>query len=119
MASDVLTLRVVSPEKTVFEGEAASVVVPAWDGRMGVLPGHAPVITLLGAGELVIDRPGGGSLTYYIERGVLKVENDDMVVLTDRAAEALPPEGLPLDAMIHPGELELLEQKVTPGNPMA
>lgn len=117
MADRALSVRVVSPEKTVFQGEATSVVVPGWDGLVGVLPGHAPLITLLGAGELVVDVPGGGSVTYYVERGVMKVEGDEMVVLTDRAAERIPAEGLPLDAVVSHDELELIRE-TSPGNPM-
>ncbi|MFG1691811.1 F0F1 ATP synthase subunit epsilon, partial [Gemmatimonadota bacterium] len=52
MASETLSVQVISPETTVFEGSAASMVAPAWDGKVGILPGHAPLITLLGAGEL-------------------------------------------------------------------
>lgn len=111
-------LRVVSPEKTVYEGEASALVVPAWDGKVGILPGHAPVISLLGAGELVVDRRGAQSLTYYVERGVLKVEGDQAVVLTDRAEAEVPEGGLPPDAVLQPEELELMDE-VTPWNPMA
>ena len=60
MSTDSLHVRVVSPEELLFEGVAASVVAPAWDGKVGVLPGHAPMIALLGSGELSIDRPAGG-----------------------------------------------------------
>ena len=56
-----LRVRVVSPDRVVFEGEAASVVAPAWDGQVGILPSHAPMLALLGSGELSIDRAGGGS----------------------------------------------------------
>ncbi len=45
-----LQVRVVSPDSVLFEGIAASVVAPAWDGKVGVLFNHAPMIALLGAG---------------------------------------------------------------------
>ena len=38
-----LSVRVVSPDRIVFEGKAASLVAPAWDGKVGILPRHAPV----------------------------------------------------------------------------
>ena len=51
MADGALSVRVVSPEKVVFEGDARALVAPAWDGKVGILPGHAPFLSLLGAGE--------------------------------------------------------------------
>ena len=43
---------VISPERILFEGEATAVVAPAFDGEVGILAGHAPMMTLLGRGEL-------------------------------------------------------------------
>ncbi len=81
-----LSVRVVSPEQIVFEGEAASLVAPAWDGQVGILPGHAPMVVLLGAGTLDLDVPGGGSERFHVAGGVLKVENDRVTVLTEMAS---------------------------------
>ena len=47
-----LKITVLSPEKTLFEGSVDSVVAPAYDGEVGILPGHAPMMTLLGKGTL-------------------------------------------------------------------
>lgn len=103
MSDSPLSVRLVAPEKEVYSGEASSLVVPAWDGRVGVLPGHAPLITLLGHGELAVDVPGGGSRRYYVAGGVLKVEGDEVTVLTDYAGQE-PPEEIPPSAVIHHGE---------------
>ena len=48
----MLNVSVISPEAVLFEGTADSVVAPAFDGEVGILTGHAPMMTLLGAGEL-------------------------------------------------------------------
>ena len=61
-----LEVRVVSPEALLFEGASSSVVAPAWDGKVGILPGHAPMIALLGSGELTIDLFEGGSETFFV-----------------------------------------------------
>jgi F-type H+-transporting ATPase subunit epsilon len=92
-----LRIHVVSPARTVFEGEASSVVAPAWDGKVGILPRHAPMITLLGAGTLTIDLVGGGSRSMYVAGGALQVLDNDVTVLTEYAGDAAPaqmPEGL-------------------------
>ncbi len=122
MAAKTLKLRVVSPVRTVFEGEASSVVLPAWDGSMGVLPGHAPFIGLLGGGMMEIDHPGGGSERFFLFHGVVKVENDEVTVLSEYAG-AEPPEGFdPTQAWLDVEEMEGGENYAGglsfPGNPL-
>ena len=94
-----LKVRVVSPDKVVFEGEASAVVAPAWDGQVGILPKHAPMLTLVGAGKLEVDRPGGGSDTFHVAGGVLKVERDQVTVLTEYAGTE-PPAVIPPEATV-------------------
>lgn len=90
-----IRVQVVAPDSVLFDGTASSVVAPAWDGKVGVLPGHAPMIALLGSGELSIDHPGGGSDHFFVSGGVLKVERDELMILTEyggtEAPEELPP----------------------------
>jgi F-type H+-transporting ATPase subunit epsilon len=112
-----MTVRVVSPEATVFEGEASSVTAPAWDGQVGILPGHAPLMTLLGAGELGLDVPGGGHELFYLGGGFMKVENNEILILAEYAGKEPPEGGLPPGSVYHPDEdAEIFSM---PGNPMA
>ena len=99
-----LRVRVVSPDSVLFEGSAASVVAPAWDGKVGILPGHAPMIALLGAGDLSIDLSGGGSERFFVAGGVLKVEGADLMILTEYGGTEAPDE-LPASAAIDVGEI--------------
>lgn len=103
MAS-TLAVRVVSPAEEVFRGEAVGVVAPAWDGMVGILPGHAAFITLLGHGELSIGLPGGGSEKYFVAGGVLKIEGNELNALVEYAGDG-PPEALPPEADFHPEDL--------------
>lgn len=79
----MLHVSVISPEAALFEGDAASVVAPAFDGEVGILTGHAPMMTLLGKGELRIGE-GAGSRTFTVEGGFLQVVNDQVRVVTER-----------------------------------
>ncbi|MBI4540626.1 MAG: ATP synthase F1 subunit epsilon [Gemmatimonadetes bacterium] len=86
MAAERLTVRVISPERTVFEGSALSVVAPAWDGMLGILRGHAPMVTLLGTGELRV-RDATRESRFRVDGGVLQVRGDRVTVLSDSAEE--------------------------------
>ncbi len=80
----MLTVSVISPEKTLFEGTVASLVAPAYDGEVGILPQHAPMMTLLGKGELRLG-PDGADGRFQIAGGFLQVLNDSVRVVTENA----------------------------------
>ena len=63
---------VVSPEQAVFDGAADAVVAPAYDGQVGILPRHAPFLTLLGTGVLQV-RQGSASSRFRVAGGFLQV----------------------------------------------
>ncbi|GIL11891.1 MAG: ATP synthase F1 subunit epsilon [Chloroflexi bacterium] len=78
-------VEVVTQERKVFEEpEADMVLIPASEGEMGVLPHHAPVLTTLGFGELVI-RKGEAEERFAVYGGVVDVRPDKVVVLADLA----------------------------------
>jgi len=79
----MLTVSVISPEAVLFEGTAESVVAPAFDGEVGILTGHAPMMTLLGKGELKLG--AGGEQRFRVEGGFLQVVDDVVRVVTERA----------------------------------
>lgn len=81
----MLKVSVISPERVLFEGEAESVVAPAFDGEVGILSHHAPMMTLLGAGELRLSGGTGGSQRFRVEGGFLQVVDDQVRVVTERA----------------------------------
>jgi len=81
----VLTVSVISPEAVLFEGTTESVVAPAFDGEVGILTGHAPMMTLLGRGELRLGT--GGSQRFRVEGGFLQVVDDRVRVVTEHAAK--------------------------------
>lgn len=82
-----LTVSVISPESKVFEGAADSVVAPAWDGELGVLRGHAPLMALLGEGTLRVVH-GGSTSSFRVSGGFLQVLDDVVTVISERAEPA-------------------------------
>jgi F-type H+-transporting ATPase subunit epsilon len=80
------TLRcaVVTPEKSVFDENATQITVPAHDGEVGILPGHARLLARLGVGELRI-RQDGRTHRMFVEGGFVQVADDRVTVLTDAA----------------------------------
>lgn len=83
----MLKVSVISPEAVLFEGDAQSVVAPAYDGEVGILENHAPMVTLLGTGELRLGG-GGADRRFTIEGGFLQVADNIVRIVTERAAAA-------------------------------
>jgi F-type H+-transporting ATPase subunit epsilon len=81
----MLTVSVISPERVLFQGEASAVVAPAFDGEVGILTDHAPMITALGHGTLRVDG-GGGSQHFTVEGGFLQVWDNQVRVVTEKAS---------------------------------
>jgi F0F1-type ATP synthase epsilon subunit len=78
----MLTVSVISPEAILFEGTTESVVAPAFDGQVGILTGHAPMVTLLGKGELRLD----AGTSFHVEGSFLQVVDDVVRVVTEHAS---------------------------------
>ena len=83
-AQQTLKISVISPEATLFEGEASSVTAPAFDGEVGILPSHAPMVTTLGAGVL---RIGNDTQRFQVEGGFLQVVDNVVRVVTEKASK--------------------------------
>jgi F-type H+-transporting ATPase subunit epsilon len=82
-----LRVVVISPERTIFDGAADSVVAPAWDGELGILRGHAPLMAILGSGEIRVGR-GGQVERFHVGGGFLQVIDDVVTVLSESAETA-------------------------------
>jgi F-type H+-transporting ATPase subunit epsilon len=80
-----LQVSVISPEQVLFEGAASALTVPAFDGEMGILPMHAPLMTLLGNGTLRIESAAGVK-QFRVSGGFLQVVDDTVRVVTEEAS---------------------------------
>ena len=94
MANPTIRCRIVTPTQQLLDEQAVYISVPAWDGLFGVQPGAAPLVAQLGSGELRVDFPGGssgGSRSYFVESGFVRLADDELIVLAD---EAIPAENI-------------------------
>lgn len=79
-----LKLVIVTPEKTLLDQEVASISVPMYDGQMGILPGRAPIVGRIGAGELRY-RADGAEYSFFVDGGFLQIKGTVCSVLTNRS----------------------------------
>lgn len=79
-----MQVTVIAPENAVFDGPADAVVAPAFDGEVGILPRHAPFMTLLGDGRLTV-RQGSSTTAFRVRGGFLQVVRDTVRVVAEHA----------------------------------
>jgi len=85
--SDTLHVEVVTAERELYNGEADLVSAPSAEGRIGILPQHAALLTLLVPGELRI-KLGGEEEPLFVSGGFLEVFEDTVTILADTAEHA-------------------------------
>lgn len=85
IAATQLRLVLVTPETTLIDEPVRSLQFPLFDGQMGVLPGRAPVVGRLGAGELKIDLIAGGTRQFFVDGGFVQIKGSIVSLLTHRA----------------------------------
>ncbi len=89
--ANTITCRLVTPSQELLNEEVVYASVPQHDGLVGCQHGTSPLVAQLGIGKLRLDFPGdagGGSREYFIDGGFLKMANNELVILAERAIAA-------------------------------
>lgn len=81
-------LDIVSAEHEIFSGIVEMVVVTGALGEIGIVPGHAPLLTVLKPGEIRLTLPGGKHEIYYVQGGMLEVQPKSVTILADLVERA-------------------------------
>ncbi|MBW4647960.1 MAG: F0F1 ATP synthase subunit epsilon [Kastovskya adunca ATA6-11-RM4] len=79
-----LNVRVIAPDKTVWDSQAEEVILPSTTGQLGILSGHAPLLSALDIGVMRV-RPGKDWVAIALMGGFAEVENDQVTILVNGA----------------------------------
>jgi len=83
--ADTLLLQLVSPERVLVDEQVSEVQIPGLEGYMGVLPGHAPLLSELKAGGVLTYSAGSGEKVIAVYGGFVEVQPDRVRILVDSA----------------------------------
>lgn len=78
-----MNLEIITPDKKVFNGEAAAVTFPGTEGQFQVLNDHAPLVSTLGRGDIVIIDSGANKQVFTVDGGVVEVLKNKVLVLAE------------------------------------
>tara|TARA_B110000211_G_C14045009_1_gene538523 strand:- start:1242 stop:1487 length:246 start_codon:yes stop_codon:yes gene_type:complete len=77
-----MVLEIVTPDSKVFDGEITSITLPGIEGSFQILNNHAPVVSALGTGKLVIVTPSE-TIEFDLDGGVVEMNNNKVIVLAE------------------------------------
>ena len=80
MMSNKIAVEIITPDKTILKSEADEVIIPSYEGLMGILKDHIPLITFLRPGLIVIKNQKEEN--YYVQEGVVEFSNNNLLILT-------------------------------------
>ena len=106
--SDKFTIEIISPDQTVLKQETSEVVIPSFEGQMGILNNHIPLITFLRPGIITIKAEG--EKKYYVEEGTVEFSNNNLLILTSTAKDVANLDKSQINDLIQKAEANLNAQ---------
>ena len=107
--SDLFTVEIISPDKTILRQEANEVTIPSYEGQMGILKDHIPLITFLRPGFVVIKNKE--EKKFFLEEGTVEFSNNNLLILTSTVKDLKNFDREDIDEMLKDEEKKL--QKVS------
>ena len=109
--SDKFTVEIISPDKSILMAETNEVVIPSYEGQMGILKDHIPLITFLRPGIIAIT--GQEEKKYYVEEGTVEFSNNNLLILTSSVKDLKNLEKASIDNLIADAEKKLKSNNLT------
>ena len=108
--SEKFTVEIISPDKTILKSEAREVTIPSFEGEMGILRDHVPLITFLRPGLITIQN--NKEKKYFIEEGTVEFANNNLLILTSTAKELSSLDKNLLDTLLNDAEKKLNDNEI-------
>ena len=106
--SDKFTVEIISPDQTILKQETNEVIIPSFEGQMGILNNHIPLITFLRPGIITIKAEG--EKEYYVEEGTVEFSNNNLLILTSTAKDVANLDKSQINDLIQKAEANLNAQ---------
>ena len=109
--SEKFTIEIISPDRSIIKTETSEVVIPSFEGEMGILKDHIPLITFLRPGLINIQT--NTDQKFFVEDGTVEFSNNNLLILTSTAKEVTKMNKKFIDALISESEKKLDNNEIT------
>ena len=110
--SENFTVQIISPDKSILKSEANEVTIPSYEGQMGILKDHIPIITFLRPGLIVIKEENGEKI-FFIEDGTVEFSNNNLLILTSTAKSLDSLERNTIDSIIKNSQEKISKDEIS------
>ena len=108
--SDKFIVEIISPDKSIIKGDTSEVIIPAYEGEMGILKDHIPLITFLRPGKIKIKDI---NKEFFVEDGIVEFANNNLLILSSTAKNISEIDKGSIEAHITDAQKRMEESKVT------
>ena len=109
--SDKFTIEIITPDKTILKSEATEVTIPSFEGQMGILKDHIPLITFLRPGIIIVQNQE--EKKYFIEEGTVDFSDNNLLILTSTAKDLKNMEKNSINDLIDQAEKKLKDSDLS------
>ncbi len=109
--SNKFNIEIITPEKLLIKIETSEVIIPSYEGQMGILKDHIPLITFLRPGLIIIKNEN--EKKYFVEDGTVEFSNNNLLILTSTAKEISTLDKNFIDALILKSEKKLDDKEIS------
>ncbi len=109
--SEKFTIEIISPDRSIIKTEASEVIIPSFEGEMGILRDHIPLITFLRPG--LINIKASTEQKFFVEEGTVEFSNNNLLVLTSTAVEVTKMDKKFTDTLISESEKKLNNNEIS------
>ena len=109
--SEKFTIEIISPDRSIIKTETSEVVIPSFEGEMGILKDHIPLITFLRPG--LINIKTNTDQKFFVEEGTVEFSNNNLLILTSTAKEVTKMNKKFIDTLISESEKKLEQNEIT------
>jgi len=103
--SDKFTIEIITPEKTILKSEATEVTIPSFEGQMGILKDHIPLITFLRPGLILVQNQE--EKKYFVEEGTVEFSDNNLLILSSTVKDLKNIEKNSINDLIEQAEKKL------------
>ena len=109
--SDKFKVEIITPDQKILSTEASEVTIPSYEGQMGILKDHIPLITFLRPGilRLIDDK----DRRFFVAEGTVEFSNNNLLILTSSAKEISEIDKDSLNSLISEAEQKIVDDKIT------
>ena len=109
--SETFIAEIISPDQTILKQEANEATIPSYEGQMGILKDHIPLITFLRPGIITIK--SNVEKKFYVEEGTVEFSNNNLLILTSTARDLANLDKVLVNDLIKKAEIQLNNTDIT------